>query len=115
MSIVKGKWAAVVKWLVDELRSISDADKNYQILKRELNDLAKSYENMSYEELLKSSEELSKSKTVNGKDICFAAEAYHVDDNGDIHFMIDAYGLKTKLFYKPSYQFKKRKDGSIYF
>jgi len=90
-------------------------DRNHQILRRELELIAKEYEAMSYEELLQPVEVLSREKVLEEATIYFSAEAFDVDTKGDIHFCIDATGLPTKGLWKPSYVFKKRKDGSVYY
>ena len=90
-------------------------DENCQILRRELDLIAKEYEAMSYEELLQPAEVLSREKVIDEATLYFSAEAFDVDKNGDIHFCIDAIGLPTKSLWKPGYVFKKRKDGSVYY
>jgi hypothetical protein len=76
-------------------------------------ELGREFESRSYEELLQPAEALSGSRIFSGDLLLFSAEAYRVDDNGDIHFCIDVSGLPTTVSWLPSYQFTKRRDGSV--
>lgn len=90
--------------------------ENYQFLRRQVDIEGKKFEEMPYEELLKPAEILSRSRVVDGIKVYFSAEAYNIKENGDIAFCIDAGAhLPTILGIKPSYQFFKRKDGSVYY
>ena len=76
-------------------------------------EIGREFESRPYEELLQPAEVLSVSRVFNGDLLHFAAEAYQVDSNGDIHFCIDVSGLSTTTSWLPSYQFIKRRDGSV--
>jgi hypothetical protein len=92
-----------------------ERDENCRKLRQELHKVAKEYEEMTYESLLAPAEELSTSREVSGFTVHFSAEAYDIKKNGDIRFCIDAEGIPTKVRWKPSYRFFKRKDGSVYY
>lgn len=89
--------------------------ENYCILRTQVNLVGKEYERKSYEELLLPAEEGSISRVVGEHTLSFSAEAYNKKDNGDLCFCIDAGGLPTPSNIKPSYQFYKRPDGSVYY
>ena len=76
-------------------------------------EVGREFECKPYEELLQPAEVLSVSRIFDGDLLHFAAEAYRVDRNGDIHFSIDVSGLPTTTSWLPSYQFIKRRDGSV--
>ncbi len=83
---------------------------------QELNKVGKDFEQRNYNELLKPAEEISFSKNIDGVEIFFSAEAYNIKKNGDICFSIDADTKSPKIKgWKPSYQFCKRKDGTVYY
>lgn len=90
-------------------------DPNIVLLRQELQTVGREYEAMPYEHLLQPAGVLSCRKVVNGLELSFAAEATHVDQNGDIHFCIDARLPGSRWRWMPSYQFKKRRDGSVYY
>jgi hypothetical protein len=91
-------------------------EANFDFLKKELEVEGRYYESLSYSALQKPAEEISRSRTVNGIEIHFTAEAYNTKKNGDLCFCIDASAnLPTLLGVKPSYQFQKRADGRIYY
>ena len=76
-------------------------------------ELGREFESRPYEDLLLPAEVLSGSRVFDGDLLHFSAEAYRVDDNGDIHFCIDVGGLPTSVRWLPSYQFVRRRDGSV--
>lgn len=90
--------------------------RNYDILRQAVDNIGREYEQKSYEELL--NHEKSKMLTVTtaaGLTLTFVAEAYHLQKDGTICFCIDADGLPTLFGIKPSYNFYKRPDGSVYY
>ena len=89
--------------------------RNWAILRREIMTEGARFERMSYDQLLRPAEEISTSRVVDGVELFFSAEAYNIDSAGVIHFCIDVSGLPTFLGIKPSYQFKKRRDGSVFY
>jgi hypothetical protein len=90
-----------------------EADENCRKMRVAAHELGREFESKPYNELLQPAEVLSVSRIFNGDLLHFAAEAYRVDKNGDIHFCIDVSGLPTKTSWLPSYRFIKRRDGSI--
>ena len=90
--------------------------RNYQILRQEVDKIGKEYEQKSYEELLSKNEPtILTVTTAAGFKLTFVAEAYYLQKNGTICFCIDADGLPTLLGIKPSYNFYKRSDDSVYY
>ena len=102
-------------WYFRRLEKKAKSDPHVQLMQEEVNRIGQEYEQISYQDLLQPAELLSRSVKTSDVTIHFTAEAFNVDDNGDIHFCIDADGLDTKGGWKPSYQFKKRKDGTVYY
>ena len=97
----------------DRVEQKCDADENCRKMRAAVQEIGREFEARPYEELLQPAEVLSVSRIFDGDLLHFSAEAFCVDDNGDIHFCIDAGGLPTKTFWQPSYQFIKRRDGSV--
>ncbi|MFN9668719.1 MAG: hypothetical protein ACK573_07755 [Pseudanabaena sp.] len=88
---------------------------NYQILRQEVDKIGREYEKQSYEELLSKNEPTVLNViTAAGFKLTFVAEVYHLRKDGTICFCIDADGLPTIFGLKPSYNFYKRSDGSVY-
>ena len=88
---------------------------NYETLLTEVNKVGKIYERKSYEELLLPAEQNSIEITIGDRTLYFSAEAYNIKSDGTLCFCIDADGLPTLWGVKPSYQFYKRRDGSVYY
>ena len=89
---------------------------NFALLRRAGNVIGPEFEALPYERLLRPAEELSGEREFEGVRVQYSAEAYRVDRNGDIAFCIDIHAkLPTLLGIKPSYQFKKRRDGTVYY
>ncbi|MEA5533672.1 hypothetical protein [Crocosphaera sp. XPORK-15E] len=89
--------------------------QNYQILQEEIDKIGKEYEQKSYEELLNSDEKNIIITTADHLEISLSVEVYNVQKDGTICICIDADGLPTIFSIKPSYQFYKRPDGSVYY
>ena len=90
-------------------------DPVYALLRREVEKVGREFEAMPYERLLEPAEVLSLTRVVDGVEISFSAEAFNVKSNGDIGFCIDAHTTPKRTWAQPSYQFFKRKDGSVYY
>ena len=90
-----------------------DTDENCRKMRAAAHEIGREFESRPYDELLQPAEALSGSRIFNGDLLHFSAEAFRVDDNGDIHFCIDVSGLPTKMSWLPSHQFTKRRDGSV--
>lgn len=97
----------------DRVSEECEADENCRKMRAAAQEIGREFESRPYEELLQPAEVLSVSRVFNGDLLHFAAEAYRVDSNGDIHFCIDVSGLSTTTSWLPSYQFIKRRDGSV--
>jgi hypothetical protein len=90
--------------------------RNYEILQQEVDKIGREYEQKSYEELLgKTEPTILTVTTAAGVKLTFVAEAYHLQKDGTICYCIDTDGLPTILGIKPSYNFYKRPDGSVYY
>lgn len=90
--------------------------RNYEILQQEVAKIGRKYEQQSYEELLSKNEPtILTVTTAAGFKLTFVAEAYHLQKDGTICFCIDADGLPTIFGIKPSYNFYKHSDGSVYY
>ena len=89
---------------------------NFALLRRAANEIGAEFESMSYAELQRPAEELSGERDFEGCRITYSAEMYRLDPNGDIAFCIDVSAkIPTLLGVKPSYQFHKRPDGTVYY
>ena len=97
----------------DEVGRECERDENCRTMRAAAQELGQEFQSRPYEELLRPAEVLSGPRIFNGHLLHFSAEAYRVDDNGDIHFCIDVSGLPTTTSWLPSYAFIKRRDGSI--
>jgi len=97
----------------DRVSRECDTDENCRKMRAAAQEIGREFESRPYEELLQPAEVLSVSRIFNGDLLHFSAEAFRVDDNGDIHFCIDVDGLPTTVSWLPSYQFIKKRDGSV--
>lgn len=89
---------------------------NYEFLRAAGESVGREYEAKCYDELRRPAEELSTTRIIDGVEVFFSAEAYEVKPNGDVCFCVDVDArLPTLLGVKPSYQFVKRRDGSVYY
>src|SRR6478736_4025149 len=88
---------------------------NAALLRRALATIGPEFEAKPYEALTEPAEVLSIFREFDGVRLGFSAEAYETKPNGDLCFCIDAGGLETFPYPGPSYQFKKRRDGSVYY
>ena len=90
-------------------------DPIYALLRREVTNVGKEFERLPYERLLVAAEGLSFSRVIEGVEISFSAEAFDVKPNGDAGFCVDASADPNRTGKQPSYQFYKRKDGTVYY
>lgn len=89
--------------------------RNYQILKQEVEKFGQNYQEKSYQEILHFADQDVIIKSVDNSLRSCSIEVYHVQKDGTIEVSIDAYGLPTLFGFKPSYHFYKRQDGSVYY
>ena len=91
-------------------------DPVYALLRREVDKVGKNLESMPYDDLMRrmDSEEASWDTSVDGVAVSFSAEVFQVKRNGDAGICIDARAEPNRTRWQPSYQFFKRKDGSVY-
>ena len=112
----------VARWLndrVDRREPRRLQDPIYALLRREVQHMGETLEALPYERLLEPDESVAYQATVlDGIEIAFSTEVVSVEKNGDIHVCIDAYANAPGWEWHdvlPSYSFKKRKDGSVYY
>jgi hypothetical protein len=93
-------------------------DPIYALLRHEVQLLGKELEALPYERLLEFDDSLAyKSKIIGGVEIYFNSELVGIDKNGDLHVCIDANSRAPGWKWRdvlPSYNFRKRQDGSVY-
>jgi hypothetical protein len=110
-----GDW--VNEW-VDRREPRRLQDPIYALLRREVQLLGQEFEALPYGRLLELDANLAyRSKVIDGIEIHFSTELVSVEKNGDLHVCIDARARAPEWKWHdvlPSYNFKKRKDGSVY-
>lgn len=90
--------------------------RNWYVLRDALNDVGAECENWSYEQLDRCAEEQpTLERKVEGATVHFTIDRWDKRPNGDLVISIDVGGLPTLGGVKPSYQFAKRVDGSVYY
>jgi hypothetical protein len=93
-------------------------DPIYALLRREVQVIGKEFEALPYGRLLELDDSLAcRSKIIDGIEIYFNTEVVSVEKNGDLHVCIDARVRAPEWKWRdvlPSYNFKKRKDGTVY-
>ncbi len=102
-------------WYWNNVEQRCREDPVCQLLRREVTVVGKEFESMAYDRLLDPAETLSLSRIVDGIELTFSAEAYHVKDNGDICFCVDASAKSNRTGWQPSYQLFKRRNGTVYY
>jgi hypothetical protein len=94
-------------------------DPIYALLRREVQVRGRELEGLPYERLIEFDDALAyTSRRVDGIDVYFDAELVKVDRNGDLHVCIDSNARAPDWDWRgvlPSYNFVKRKDGSVYY
>jgi hypothetical protein len=104
---------------VDQRESERLKDPVYALLRREVKVRGQELEALPYERLLECDESVAySSKRVDGIAIYFNAEPVTVEKNGDLRICIDANARVPEWKWRdvlPSYNFVKRKDGSVYY
>jgi hypothetical protein len=99
----------------DEAEIARLSDPAYALLRREVTRVGREFERRGYDELQAPAERLSFSRTVDGVEIHFSAEACDRLPNGDLAFCVDASAKPDAAGVQPSYRFFKRRDGSVYY
>lgn len=95
---------------------LSKNKKNAEIHRFISNRIGKEYESKSYDELSMLDETIEHEIFENGIRVIYYAGLYNKKENGDLHISIDFHSeLPTFLGIKPTYQFKKRPDGAVYY
>jgi hypothetical protein len=90
--------------------------ENWRALRRAVNAVGAELEQWSYEALDRDAEDQPViHRQVRGTPLYFCVDRWSKAPNGHLTICIDAKGLPTLLGVKPSYQFAKRPDGSVYY
>jgi hypothetical protein len=101
---------AVMGW-IDRYRS------NYALLRRAADEAGRRFERKPYHELAGGrADESGGEFAFEGVPVRYSAYSVEVHKKGDVRFCIDVTAeLPTLLGVKPSYEFWKRPDGSVYY
>ena len=90
--------------------------ENWRTLRKAVNVLGAECEAWSYEQLDRdASEQPLLACSVDGNQLRFQLDRWKKSADGDLILCIDADGLPTLAGVKPTYQFAKRPDGSVYY
>jgi hypothetical protein len=95
-------------------------DPIYAVLRRKVELFGKELEALPYEHLL-DSEHLSRSEVVEGVTVHLSVETVEVAKDGDLRICIDATASRPdgkalrRWQVQPSYEFRKRKHGSVHY
>jgi hypothetical protein len=101
--------------LFPNFRKILEASqKNYAILRQQVDQIGKKYEKLTYQDLLDSDETYSNLELEN-HNLIFSIAIYEIKPDGTLGICIDADGLPTCLGIKPSYRFYKRPDNTVFY
>lgn len=92
-------------------------EDNYRFLREAADREGETLEALPYETLRNLPDEyVGYSKTIDGIECRFSADVYEEMKNGDLSIGLDINAdLPTKWGVKPSYNFYKRPDGSVYY
>ena len=97
-------------------RWLSRYKDNWRTLRQAVNAVGPEIEQCSYQALDRDAEDQTViRRQLGGTELQFWIDRWQKAPNGDLTICIDAKGLPTFLGVKPSYQFAKRPDGSIYY
>lgn len=115
LGVILAGWRRALRGVSgDEAEAARLDDPVCALLRREVTRAGQEFERRSYDELQAPAERLSFSRTVDGVEIHFGAEAYARLSNGDLAFCVDASAKPGATGVQPSYRFFKRPDGSVY-
>ena len=90
--------------------------QNWHTLRREVNAVGAELEQWPYEALDQDAEDQPViHRHLQGTELSFHVDRWKKAASGDLTICIDVKGLPTLLGVKPSYQFAKRTDGSVYY
>ena len=89
---------------------------NFALLQEIAQQIGKEYEKKPYQELHGGSADISEGELeVRGLKVSYSAYSFTVKKTGDVGFCIDVRAaLPTPFGVRPSYQFFKRPDGTVY-
>lgn len=89
---------------------------NWRLLRAAVNAVGAECENWPYEKLDREAEEQGPvERMIDDRSVTFTIDRWEKKSNGDLIISIDADGLPTIAGVKPSYQFVKRVDGTVYY
>jgi hypothetical protein len=90
--------------------------RNWRLLRRAINEVGAECEAWRYEVLDRPAQmQPTLVRIIDGREATFTIDCWEKKPNGDLIVSIDAEGLATLGGVKPSYQFAKRADGSVYY
>jgi hypothetical protein len=90
--------------------------QNWRLLRQAVNEVGSECEKWHYEVLDRPAEwQPSLVRIIGGQQVTFTIDCWEKRPNGDLFISIDADGLSTLAGVKPTYQFAKRIDGSVYY
>jgi hypothetical protein len=89
---------------------------NWRTLRQAVHAVGAELEQWPYDALDRNAEDQPVIRRQHGEaELQFWIDRWQKAPNGDLTICIDAKGLPTLLGVKPSYQFAKRADGSVYY
>src|SRR5262245_28627513 len=90
--------------------------RNWRLLRQAVNEVGAECEKWSYDALDRPAEwQPSLVRIIGGREITFTIDCWNKRPNGDLIISVDPDGLSTLAGVKPSYQFAKRTDGTVYY
>jgi hypothetical protein len=90
--------------------------RNWQLLRQAVDEVGAECEKWPYEVLDQPAEHQPMLvRNLDDNEVTFTIDCWEKRLNGDLVISIDARGLATLAGMKPSYQFAKRPDGSVYY
>ena len=90
--------------------------QNWRLLRRAVDEVGAECEKWPYDVLDRPAEwQPSLVRIIDGRQATFTIDCWEKKVNGDLIISIDANGLPTLAGVKPSYQFAKRADGTVYY
>jgi hypothetical protein len=90
--------------------------QNWHLLRTAVDEVGAECEKWRYDVLDRPAEmQPTLVRLINGREVTFSIDCWEKRPNGDLIISIDANGLSTLAGVKPTYQFAKRTDGTVYY
>jgi hypothetical protein len=90
--------------------------RNWRLLREAVNEVGAECEKWPYDVLDRPAEwQPTLIRIIAGRQVSFTVDCREKKPSGDLVISIDADGLRTLAGVKPSYQFAKRRDGTVYY